>query len=213
MNHTTISATTRRLSAVAAALILLTPLALRAQADAAGRAPVPSAHPALPAGHKPIAADPVDISQFPTATGADLEWKAPAALLPKPNLPLRVASYRFVADGAEADLAISAFPGTTGGLEANLNRWRGQVGLAPLEEEALRNTITPMTVDGIQLVLVDYAGTSTRLIGAVVPHRDGTWFFKLTGSPALLEKAKPVFLELIGTIRAKPAKTDAPAVK
>jgi hypothetical protein len=33
----------------------------------------------------------------------------------------------------KAEVTVSAFPGDTGGLLANLNRWRGQIGLEPVQ--------------------------------------------------------------------------------
>ena len=47
----------------------------------------------------------------------------------KPPAPMRKATFGVPAGSAEADLSITAFPGDVGGELANINRWRGQVGL------------------------------------------------------------------------------------
>ena len=74
----------------------------------------------------------------PTASGSDLTWTAPANWTAKPASAMRKGSFSIKGDGGEADLSITAFPGSTGGLLANLNRWRGQLGLAPLAESDLK---------------------------------------------------------------------------
>ncbi|MES1194548.1 MAG: hypothetical protein ABUL65_01550, partial [Opitutus sp.] len=67
-------------------------------------------------------------------TGSDnLAWTAPADWTAKAPGAMRKGSFTVKgADGSEADLSITAFPGDTGGLLANLNRWRGQISLPPL---------------------------------------------------------------------------------
>ena len=85
---------------------------------------------ALPEGHPPI--DGGSSSQpapggmagtaVPTAGGSGLTWTAPATWTVKPNGSMRKGSFAIKGNGGEADLSITAFPGATGGLEANLNR-------------------------------------------------------------------------------------------
>ena len=41
------------------------------------------------------------------------------------------------ADGAKGELAVTHFPGDVGGDLANVNRWRQQIGLEPIDEAAL----------------------------------------------------------------------------
>jgi hypothetical protein len=40
------------------------------------------------------------------------------------------------------------------------------------------------------------------MLGAIVPVGDATWFFKLSGPAALLEREKPAFLEFLKTVKA-----------
>src|SRR3954468_24443237 len=76
-------------------------------------------------------ADNMAATAVPTG-GDSLVWTAPAHWTVKPATAMRKGSYAIKGDGGEADLSITAFPGETGGLLANLNRWRGQVSLPPL---------------------------------------------------------------------------------
>lgn len=141
-----------------------------------------------------------------TAQGEGLVWQAPASWTSRPGSPMRKATYVIKgADGAEAELAITAFPGDVGGNLANVNRWRGQLQLAPITESELASVLTPLSANGLSLLIADLKGPApkhTRVLGAIVPYNGSTWFFKLTGPDALLETEKPAFLSYLNTVRA-----------
>jgi hypothetical protein len=143
----------------------------------------------------------------PTASGSDLVWTAPANWTAKPNGPMRKGSFSIKGDNGDADLSITAFPGSTGGLLANVNRWRGQLGLAALGEGELETNTVHHDSGDLHMVVVDFAGNagdkSTRILGAIVPHDTDTWFFKLMGPDALVESQKPAFLEFLHTIKSR----------
>src|SRR5208283_3168699 len=63
--------------------------------------------------------------------GASLLWQAPAEWKTLPGNAMRRGSYGV----GGAEVAITAFPGDVGGVLANVNRWRGQAGLAPVDED------------------------------------------------------------------------------
>ena len=103
----------------------------------------------------------------------------------------------------EAELAITAFPGDVGGDLANVNRWRGQIGLPPLVAGDLESALTRLTANGLPVAVVDLKGGSQRILGAIVPFSGSTWFFKLTGPDAVVAEAKPAFLSYLQTLRAQ----------
>ncbi|HYC71459.1 MAG TPA: hypothetical protein VEB66_09655 [Opitutaceae bacterium] len=118
---------------------------------------------------------------------------------------MRKGSYALKGSGGDADLAITAFPGDTGGLEANLNRWRGQVGLGPQAGAELTGPLQRVSANGLEITIADYSGPAgTRLVGAIVPFKGNTWFFKLMGPEATVAAAKPAFVEFLQTIQAAP---------
>lgn len=113
---------------------------------------------------------------------------------------------KFVASGdgsAKADVTVSRFPGDVGGLLANVNRWRNQVGLAPLDAQNLAKETTPLAWEGGQGTVVDVTGTDAksgqpaRLIGVIVPRNNETWFYKIMGAPAVSEQEKAPFLKFV----------------
>ena len=98
-----------------------------------------------------------------------------------------------------SEMTVSAFPGDVGGQHANVNRWRRQVGLGPVSEEALPEFISPLTVAGLESWQVDFTGPAPlveeppRMIVSVVPFNGQTWFFKLTGPASAVEGALPAY--------------------
>ena len=186
------------------------PAAMPAAAPAAMNGPLPDGHPPIggspaPAG-SPMGAMP-DGNGPRVAAGNALTWTAPAHWQAKPVSSFRKGSYNITGDGgAVADLAITAFPGDTGGLFANVNRWRGQVGLPPIAEAELEAGVQHLDVNGFHITIVDALGSlngqPTRLIGAIVPHEGQTWFFKLVGPDAIVVKEQTAFREFLATIKA-----------
>lgn len=182
--------------------------AYRAPKDAPPPAPPASAGMGnLPADHPPIGGAMPDAGNtantaVPVASGSDLKWTAPASFEPKPGSAMRKGSYRFKAEGGEADISITAFPGATGGLEANLNRWRGQVGLPPLSPAEVTAATEKFDSNGLTFTVVDYQGSAGHMLGAIVPFGGSSWFFKLTGPDATVVAAKPLFLEFLRTVKA-----------
>ncbi|MFI5356322.1 MAG: hypothetical protein ACHQ4G_03205, partial [Opitutales bacterium] len=172
---------------------------------------VRSIHPAGAAAATPVAAVPAPAPDMAntavrTAGGPGLQWSAPADWQSVPATAMRKATYRVkAADGTAAELSISAFPGDVGGELANVNRWRGQLQLAPVVEADLAGAVTRLDVGGLALTVVDCTGGASgspeRLLGAIVPFDGSTWFFKFTGPPALIEHEKPAFLTFLHSLR------------
>jgi hypothetical protein len=163
----------------------------------------PTASTGAPAA--PAAAAPSGMADMTVAVaqGAGLAWTAPAGWRSQPPGPMRKASYAVPgAGGTTADFSITAFPGDVGGELANVNRWRGQVQLPPVDDATLGSAVEPLTAHGLSLSVVDcgVAG-GQRILGAIVPYQGNTWFFKLIGPDKLVAAAKPDFLSFLQTVR------------
>lgn len=167
--------------------------------------PVP-ATPAPGAATAPAGGDAMANTAVPTGSDS-LAWTAPAHWVAKPPSAMRKGSFALKGDGgADADLSITAFPGDTGGLLANLNRWRGQIALAPFAAAELDGAIQHFDgAGGMHFDVVDFAGTAngvpTRIVGAVLPRNGETWFFKLMGPDALVAAQKNDFLSFLHTVK------------
>jgi hypothetical protein len=182
-----------------AASLCLTAAGCRDREITTYRAPKEKAAPP-PAAAAPDAAGTMAKTAVPTADGAGLTWTAPTHWQPKAASAMRKGSYTVPAGAAAGDLAITAFPGDVGGEVANLNRWRGQLQLPPASEADL--ALTRFEQDGLKIAVIDFDNGQQRLLGAIVPLRGSTWFFKLTGPAAPMAEEKPAFLAFLKTIKA-----------
>ncbi len=176
--------------------------------DAGTPAPAVAANtndlPRTPSAEIPLAAEtmppePMNSMRVQAAPGASLLWSAPAGWHDKPGSAVRRGSYSL--DGG-AEVAVTAFPGDVGGVLANVNRWRGQAGLAPVDEPGLASATTALESHGLHLIVCDASTGAAPVVAALVPWNGGTWFFKLTGPAEAVARAKPEFIAFLGTVRA-----------
>jgi hypothetical protein len=105
------------------------------------------------------------------------------------------------ANGKQADVSIVPLPGMAGTDDANVNRWRGQVGLSDVSSDELQKSAETVEAGGQPAQLYDIAGTTGRILG-VIQHRDGmAWFYKMTGDADLVGQQKPVLVEFLKSLK------------
>ncbi len=162
------------------------------------------------AEHKPMAtleAMPSDphAGAIPAIDNADGEpkWNPPSTWNPNQPGPMIVKSFSVPGDqGRKANVAVSVFPGDFGGAFANVNRWRAQMGLAAIKQTELSKTTQPLQVAGTAAILVDLSNPNSpaRLVAAIVPQGDRTWFYKLVGDESVVAKEKDGFVKFVQTV-------------
>jgi len=149
------------------------------------------------------------------------QWTKPDGWSEQPLSEMRLGSFKV--DGANAtsaDVSVIAFPGEAGGLTSNINRWRGQLQLGPLDEDELARSTLRTEVDNVPTYLVDFqtaqnAPKPSRILGAVLQTADRTWFVKMTGPPDLIESQRQKFLDFVKSFHfttSAGAEAPAPAV-
>lgn len=138
----------------------------------------------------------------PTISTPQIKWTTPQGWTEVAPSSMRYASFSAPADeGGKIDISIVTFPGDGGSDADNINRWRGQMGLAPVDTNALTSQVTPLKTDDTTFSTTDITGNKTRTIAAWT-RRDGrVWFFKATGPTAAIEKEKPNFVKFIESVR------------
>jgi hypothetical protein len=95
-------------------------------------------------------------------------------------------------------------PGPAGGELANVNRWRGQIGLPPLDEAALAAARQVVKAKAGPLKVYDFtneAKPGSRLVAALAESGGNTWFVKMTGDAEAVGAARPDFMKLLGSLR------------
>jgi hypothetical protein len=168
-------------------------------------APTDATHAGLSASGPMMAGMPASGVAAPSAPAVTLTWTAPAHWQAKPASQMRRGSFNVPGEGGAAgDLSIFAFPGAAGGLLENVNRWRGQVGLAPIDANRLADEALQTKSDsGLDFTVVDMVGAQgDRILGAILTLGSDSWFFKLRGPDALVTKEKPAFLAFLKTVKA-----------
>jgi len=134
-------------------------------------------------------------SQIPQAAPPARTWKSPPGWEQQQPGPMQDAKF-LVATG-KATVTVSIFDGPTGGVLANVNRWRNQLGLPPVDEAGLKPLLTAIDLPETKATLVDMAGSKQRMIAAIVPRGASTWFFKLVGEEAAVRAEKNAFIDFV----------------
>lgn len=155
---------------------------------------MPPDHPPMgdmPPDHPPVASAP-DAQQ--PSSGSELVWSLPAGWKQEASSSaFRLGTFKFADGGEAAEVAITKFAGGAGGVLENINRWRGQIGLAPvgkLEDQPVTNVrVAGRSADRLDIVAnTGDAAQRQRMIVVTLLRDDVAYFIKMTGASALLDK-------------------------
>lgn len=151
-----------------------------------------------------------------------IKYDAPAGWTSRPAASsMRVADFtlpRVAGDAEDGQLTLYYFGGQGGSVQANLDRWIGQMtqpdGRASKDVAA---TTTMKTTSGLSVTLVDVGGTYVaevtpgskerfnkpgfRLRAAVVETKSGPYFVKLTGPSKTVAKWNESYLAFVKSLR------------
>jgi hypothetical protein len=102
------------------------------------------------------------------------------------------------------DGSVVVLAGAAGGELANVNRWRGQISLPPLDGAALASARKVVQAKAGPVTVYDFTNDATpasRLVAALAESGGNTWFVKLTGDAAAVGAARADFMKLLGSLR------------
>jgi hypothetical protein len=163
----------------------------------------PEASAATPAA--PVSAAAPAASSGSTAGGGTdglPNWQVPSGWKAAGPKPMRLASFDIPDAAGNGDVSISKLNGDGGGLLANVNRWRGQVGLAPLEASALEANSTALaTAGGDRGTWVELKGADKTILGAIVARDGVSWFFKMTAPVSVAAQNREAFEKFVRSVR------------
>jgi hypothetical protein len=165
--------------------------------SAAPAAPVSGTASAAPAGS-------AGLSGSVAGGGTDglPNWQVPSGWKAAGPKPMRLASFDIPDAAGNGDVSISKLNGDGGGLLANVNRWRGQVGLAPLEASALAANSTALTTAGGDSgTWVELKGADKTILGAIVARDGVSWFFKMTAPASVAVQNREAFEKFVRSVR------------
>ncbi len=137
-----------------------------------------------------------------------ITWDVPEQWAEAPSTSsFLLAVFEAKGDLGDARITVSSLVNDGGGVLENINRWRGQVGLGPIERYQ-QQPMAQLTVAGQVAGLIDLsapegAGASLdRLMVVFIPRPDQglTWYFKMSGSSATLEAQKQAFISFVESV-------------
>ena len=168
----------------------------------------PAAAPAAPVAAKPA---PSPAVAAPMVAPASMKAEAAAFDAPKwaalpagwtvgPENSMRKATWIVTGpNDSKAEIAVTVFPGSVGGLTANVNRWRGQIGLPPASPDEIAASAKSTKVSGLDSQrFVMTSADGKKSVDAVMTSKDGaTWFFKMNGETAAVQANSAAFVAFL----------------
>jgi len=109
-------------------------------------------------------------------------WKAPEGWQAvAERRPMREATYLIEDADGPVEVAISVFPGEVGGMLANVNRWRGQIGMAPVTSIAESDLAGTFENGPYRGSLMHLKGPTQHMLVASIWQADAqrTWFVRV----------------------------------
>jgi hypothetical protein len=140
------------------------------------------------------------------STTGELQWALPKGWTDSRAGGMRYATLKPTAPG-KIDVSVTVFPGPAGGEIANVNRWRGQIGLAPVDEAELGRARKELRSAAGPVALFDFTSdgaVKTRMVAGIVFARGNSWFLKMVGDAGPVATARPDFVRLLESLRLDP---------
>lgn len=162
----------------------------------------PAASPAM-AGTGSAADAPLPPPPDVSATGS-LQWTLPKGWTEsRSGGGMRYATLKPTAPG-KIEVSVTVFPGAAGGEIANVNRWRNQIGLPPVDEATLAKDRRPLKSAAGQIATFDYTSDGkdrTRLVAGILSAGGNSWFVKMVGDAGPVAASRAEFVRLLESLR------------
>jgi hypothetical protein len=140
---------------------------------------------------------------MPPAPSAGLRWTLPKGWNEKREGGMRYATLTPPVTG-RIDGSVVVLPGPAGGELSNVNRWRSQIGLEPIDEATLARSRQAVRSKAGTLSVYDFTSSGTkksRVVAGLFEAGGSTWFVKLTGDAEAVASARPDFVRLMESLR------------
>ncbi|MFO0913687.1 MAG: hypothetical protein U0795_12075 [Pirellulales bacterium] len=143
------------------------------------------------------------------AAPSGIKYTTPEGWQPGRMSSMRKAAFNVQEGDQKLEVTVIDLAEGAGDVLANVNRWREQVGLKPLESSELSANVQTLPVSGHEASFVELVGTGpdgapTTILGVIAPSSgaiDGRiWFIKATGSAQLAQREKDRFLEFAKSV-------------
>jgi len=160
-----------------------------------GQAPQGMPDGSLPPNHPKIE-NSASNSNAPAAP-SPFEWKTPKGWTEKAGNSVRLVS--FDVPGSPEQASVIILGGDAGGFLPNLNRWRGQLEMQPVDEATAKKSAKKdqSALGAFQwFELNNPASAEKSMLVAIVPIPDATIFVKLVGTKKITSENRDAFISL-----------------
>ena len=153
-----------------------------------------------------------DTKPADTTSGFDpnaVTWDAPEGWTRAPDRAMRLVTFNAGPED-RCECYIAVLRGAAGGVGANINRWRAQMGQEPLDAEAVA-ALPRMQVLGQQAPFVEVHGPYEGMFGDSLPDAvllgvicaldDGTLFVKMIGPADAMAEQREAFVAFCQSLR------------
>jgi hypothetical protein len=145
------------------------------------------------------------IAPPPRPTGSDaLAWQLPKGWTEARTGGMRFATLKPPTEG-NVDVSVVMLPGAAGGELANVNRWRGQIGLPPVDEASRAQVRKEVPSKAGMISVYDFtneAANKQRMVVGLLLVDGRSWFLKMVGDASAIEPARADFLDLLATLHS-----------
>lgn len=137
------------------------------------------------------------------SSGGEFKWEAPEGWAYEAGSGMRFGTFKFEVAGEPAECTLVKLGAMAGGLGPNVNRWRGQIGLANVSEDDIKASM--IELDGkmgkVQMTELINPDDSSKAILATIINGEGfTLFVKIMATQKQIEAAKADFSKLSASI-------------
>jgi len=134
-----------------------------------------------------------------------ITWTKPGTWHREPDPGMfALAAFNVVDDFGASRVTVTQLAGDAGGALPNINRWRGQVNLPPVEsldqQDRAQIEVGDATGAFMDLYNPDAEGNPPRILVVLLPRGEHTWFLKMTGTRRVVDAHRESFLAFIKSI-------------
>lgn len=119
----------------------------------------------------------------------------------------REAVFRFVQGERTAQTTIVRLADRGGGALANVNRWRAELGLEPIDKDALPEALRTLDTASGRAAYIELTGRgrdeARSTLGAWLSQGGQTWFLTMKGPADLVRLQKPAFEAFVQSFRVE----------
>jgi len=149
------------------------------------------------------------------SSNSDLTWTVPEGWEEVAGGGMRVVSFKEASNPQAIDVSIVSLAGAAGGLESNLIRWAGQLGLNLTSgsnelKQLLSNAQVLKTNEGLDVKIFDFSLlqnkedlSASSMLASMVEINGSTVFVKMTGSIQEIQNNQSNFMALTKSLGNK----------